>query len=138
MLKSKGKRLKQRLRRVNGAEKNTVQLKDVLDLSTYPEAYVRYAESHWEALTQYQPKPYEGEIVLFRAKKQGLSNFDHTLNWNVLAGDRVIVEVIPGTHEKMMQEPSVQIVAAKLGEFLNDAYDSNQIEPERELAIAAC
>jgi amino acid adenylation domain-containing protein len=137
MLKNKSKRLKQKIRSriapsVQGGPR--VELKDVIDLANYPEGYARYAETHWHALTQYHPKPYPGEVVLFRAKKQGLSNFNHTLGWDALVEDRVQVNVIPGTHESMLQEPNVQIVAAKLRHFLDAAQQRHPVG--RELVAA--
>ena len=104
-------------------------LNQVIDLSTYPEGYVTYAETHWNALTDYHPEPYAGEITLFRAKKQGLSNFNHTLGWDALAEERVNVTVIPGTHESMLQEPNVQIVATKLRALLEAS--ANRFRAER-------
>lgn len=124
LLKNKSRKLTQKFRKKMtpvAQESTPVALNQILDLSTYPEGYVTYAETHWEALTHYQPKPYPGEITLFRAKKQGLTNFNHTLSWDVLAGDRVNVTVVPGTHESMLQEPNVQTVAAKLRALLEAA-----------------
>jgi amino acid adenylation domain-containing protein len=128
MLKTKSRKLTERFRKkivpVQGSE--PVALSQILDLSTYPEGYVTYAETHWEALTHYYPQPYRGEITLFRAKKQGLSNFNHALSWDALAGERVNVTVVPGTHESMLQEPNVQIVAAKLRGLLEAARTKQQ------------
>jgi thioesterase domain-containing protein len=120
LLKSKGKRFTEKLKKkiAPAQESAPMALNQILDLSTYPEGYVSYAETHWNALTNYYPAPYAGEITLFRAKKQGLSNFNHTLGWDTLAADRVNVTVIPGTHESMLQEPNVQIVATKLRNLL--------------------
>ncbi|MGN6386753.1 MAG: hypothetical protein ACTHMT_10995, partial [Verrucomicrobiota bacterium] len=81
-------------------------------------------------------KPYSGEITLFRAKKQGLSNFNHTLSWDALVEDRVSVTVIPGTHESMLQEPNVQIIAAKLRALLDDAYAKYHCSNTTELAAS--
>jgi amino acid adenylation domain-containing protein len=123
-LKQKSRRLTQKFRNKIGQpaeSSSSVELKEIIDLSTYPEGYVKYAEAHWHALTEYHPAPYPGEIILFRAKKQGLSNFNHTLGWDALVEDRVQVSVIPGTHENMLQEPNVQIVAAKLRTLLDHA-----------------
>ena len=123
LLKTKGKRLTEKFKkRIAPTHEGTpVALNQILDLSTYPEGYVIYAETHWNALTHYHPQPYAGEITLFRAKKQGLSNFNHSLGWDALVGDRVNVTVVPGTHESMLQEPNVQIVAAKLRSLLEVA-----------------
>jgi amino acid adenylation domain-containing protein len=137
MLKNKSRRLKQKIRNrlaPPAPEGPKVELKDMIDLANYPEGYVKYAETHWHALTQYRPQPYPGEIVLFRAKKQGLTNFNHTLGWDALVDDRVQVNVIPGTHENMLQEPNVQIVAAKLRHLLDAAQQHPSIE--RELVAA--
>jgi thioesterase domain-containing protein/acyl carrier protein len=128
MLKTKSRKLTERFRKkiVPVQESEPVALSQILDLSTYPEGYVTYAETHWEALTHYYPQPYRGEITLFRAKKQGLSNFNHALSWDALAGERVNVTVVPGTHESMLQEPNVQIVAAKLRGLLEAARTKQQ------------
>jgi thioesterase domain-containing protein/acyl carrier protein len=133
-LRQKGRRLTQKLRRSVEQEPKKVELKDVIDLSHYPEGYVRYAETHWDALTQYHPRPCVGALHLFRARKQGLTNFSHTLGWDALAGDRVHVTVVPGTHESMLQEPNVQIVAARLRQLLHDAHGLKSAAPELELA----
>lgn len=132
MLKTKSKRLTQKLKkRIAPAQESTpVALNQILDLSTYPEGYVTYAETHWEALTHYHPQPYTGEITLFRAKKQGLSNFTHTLGWDTLAEEGVQVTVVPGTHESMLQEPNVQIVAAKLRALLDQSSQRNSTARE--------
>jgi thioesterase domain-containing protein len=118
-----------RKRVVPAEESAPVSLNQILDLSTYPEGYVTYAETHWEALTHYHPQPYSGEITLFRAKKQSLANFNHTLGWDALAGDRVHVTVVPGAHESMLQEPNVQIVASRLRTLLESACGERRVEP---------
>ena len=68
-LKHKGQRLTRKLKEkispAAGQEK-AVELKDVLDLTNYPKDYVKYAETHWQALTKYRPRQYPGEITLFR------------------------------------------------------------------------
>lgn len=135
-LRSKGRRLTQKLRRSIESEGRQLELKDVIDLANYPDGYVKFAETHWSALTNYHPRRYDGHLHLFRARKQGLTNFSHTLGWDALAGDRVHVTVIPGTHESMLQEPNVQIVSAKLRQLLNDAHGLSTAAPGLELAAA--
>ncbi len=140
MLKTKGKRLKQKIRsRIAPPAQDSpkTELKDMIDLANYPEGYVKYAETHWHALTEYRPRPYPGQLVLFRAKKQGLSHFNHSLGWDALVEDRVQINVIPGTHENMLQEPNVQIVAARLRHLLDAAHRQRARTVERELVDAA-
>ncbi len=96
-----------------------VDLRDMINMADYPKAYVRYAEAHWEALRQYQPQPYAGEIILFRARKQGLLSFDPNLGWKPFAAGGVRTFVVPGSHDNMLKDPLVQIVAEKLNACLS-------------------
>ncbi|MGV3772896.1 MAG: non-ribosomal peptide synthetase [Verrucomicrobiales bacterium] len=141
-LKQKGKKLKNRLKSKLGVhDENSGQeiaLKDMIDMTNYPKDYVKYAETHWQALTHYQPHQYPGYIHLFRAKKQSVSHFSHTLGWDSLVDDRLSVTVIPGNHDTMLQEPNVQILAAHLQEILAEAYQEQQTTTKsmRELVTA--
>ena len=83
-------------------------------MAEYPKDYIRYARAHWQALRSYRPRRYPGRITLFRARKQPLLTLDPTLGWDDLAEGGVAVNVIPGTHEKMLEEPNVHILAAEL------------------------
>jgi thioesterase domain-containing protein len=137
LLKQKSRRLTRKFaakKSTDSGEDKSTELKDVLDLSNYPKDYILYAQTHWQALTKYQPQPYPGEITLFRAKKQSLSNFNHTLCWDALVGDRVTVTVIPGTHESMLKEPNVQIIAAKIRALLDESHAQSHANSEPELA----
>ena len=131
-VRRKGQALKRKLAGkfgpASGEQEPKVELKDVLDLTNYPKDYVKYAETHWQALTRFHPKPYSGALHLFRARKQGLSHFSHTLGWESLVGDRVHVTVIPGTHENMLQEPNVQILANKLRGLLQESAMASEEE----------
>jgi len=100
-------------------------------MSDYPKDYIRYAQVHWQALQAYKPQPFSGHITLFRARKQPLLCLDPTLGWAALAQQGVAVNVIPGTHEKMLAEPNVQILAAELKLCLVEAQS-----PTAELAGA--
>lgn len=137
LLRQKGRRLKAKLQATMGNTKSRqdLALSEVMDLSNYPKDYLKYAETHWRALLQYRPRPYPGHIHLFRARKQGISNFAHTLGWDSLVGDRVIVNVIPGTHETMLQEPNVQVLAGILRSLLDQAQERRP-ESEGESALA--
>jgi thioesterase domain-containing protein len=90
-------------------------------MSKYPKDYVKYAETHWKALESYKPGPYTGPIHLFRARKQPLRSADPSLGWQTLAPGHVKITVIPGTHETMVQDPNVQVLAAKLQEAIQAA-----------------
>lgn len=123
MVKRKARKMRDKLshRNGNGAQQPPPALKDLIDMSKYPKDYVKYAETHWKALESYVPGPYGGTIHLFRARKQPLRITDPSLGWNIVAPGRVHVEVIPGTHETMVTEPHVQVLAEKVIETMRNA-----------------
>jgi thioesterase domain-containing protein/acyl carrier protein len=96
------------------------KLADFIDMTQYPKDYIPYAEAHWQALLAYSPRPYAGQVTLFRARKQRLLNLDPTSGWGDLAAS-VVVNVIPGTHENMLEEPHVHALASELKTCLIEA-----------------
>jgi aspartate racemase len=69
-------------------------------------------ESHYRAISTYQPKPYASNVLLLRAEAQPLlSTIDSAARWSSLAGDRLLVRTVPGSHEGMFQEPHVRQLA---------------------------
>ena len=59
--------------------------------------------------------------LLQRANVIGRHVFDPSLGWNIVAPGRVKVEVIPGTHETMVTEPHVHVLAQKVIETMREA-----------------
>jgi thioesterase domain-containing protein len=96
-------------------------LEDVIDMSHYPKGYKHYAETHWKALTEYWPKIYPGRVTLFQTTHSSAS-IRPELIWKNLSGGGLEVKRISGTHEKMLEEPSVQIVAAELKKSLESLH----------------
>lgn len=120
MVKRKARKVREKLVRRNGEAANQPPpaLNELIDMSKYPKDYVKYAETHWKALESYVPGPYNGTVHLFRARKQPLRVTDPSLGWNVVAPGRVSIAVIPGTHESMVTDPNVQILADKIQETI--------------------
>ncbi len=83
------------------------QLGEVLDLSSYPEQALRYAETHWQAYQTYRPSPYQGSLHLFVPKVQGLLWSNSIRAWRQLARGGVVVHEIPGNHNSMLTDPHV-------------------------------
>jgi amino acid adenylation domain-containing protein len=123
MVKRKARKMRDKLapRHADRAAHPPPALKDLIDMSKYPKDYVKYAETHWKALESYLPGPYGGAVHLFRARKQPLRITDPSLGWNIVAPGRVRIEVIPGTHETMVTEPHVQMLAQKVSEAIREA-----------------
>jgi thioesterase domain-containing protein/acyl carrier protein len=78
-------------------------------------------ETHERALERYRPRPYPGRFTLFRSRAQGLltSLHNHDLGMGRLSADGVDVEMIPGNHVTMMQEPFVRILTRGLRHALD-------------------
>ncbi|HEY6226590.1 MAG TPA: amino acid adenylation domain-containing protein, partial [Verrucomicrobiae bacterium] len=122
MVKRKARKVREKFARRNGEAANQPPpaLNELIDMSKYPKDYVKYAETHWKALESYIPGSYNGTIHLFRARKQPLRITDPSLGWNVVAPGHVKIEVIPGTHESMVTDPNVQILAKKIQETIRE------------------
>jgi thioesterase domain-containing protein len=122
MVKRKARKVREKFahRNGDGANQPPPALNELIDMSKYPKDYVKYAETHWKALESYIPGPYNGTVHLFRARKQPLRITDPSLGWNVVAPGRVHITVIPGTHESMVTDPNVQILADKIQETIRE------------------
>ena len=104
------------------ADAGGANLSEVMDLSHYPKDYLKYAEAHWQAMLRYAPQPYSGRITLFRSRKQPLMRFDPTLGWGDFSRGGLTVNIIPGTHEEMLEEPNVHVLATELKALLAEAH----------------
>jgi thioesterase domain-containing protein len=70
-------------------------------------------------MAHYIPRPYRGRIVIFMAEESGGWRFGKDrLKWRELARGGSVVHVIPGTHERMLHEPSVALVAERLRSYV--------------------
>jgi acyl transferase domain-containing protein/thioesterase domain-containing protein len=69
------------------------------------------------AAGEYRPRPYTGKITLFRAAR-GIASADDRfgadLGWERWTTQGVEVHEIPGTHEDLMTEPNVRVVAQEV------------------------
>ncbi len=70
------------------------------------------AEFRDYAFNSYQPQPYPGKAVLFRAMDE--SHFDTLAAWHDLVVGGVEIHDIPGDHLGILQEPHVKVLAEKL------------------------
>lgn len=77
---------------------------------------------HDKAGARYKPRPYHGNVVLFRARKQlsGLM-IDDWLGWKAVMQGNLDVREIPGHQENMLSEPNVSLIAKELSAHLRAA-----------------
>jgi thioesterase domain-containing protein len=81
--------------------------------------FERFRANH-HALYAYQPSPYSGEILLFRAAERMRHETDPTLGWGALAAGGLRIWDLPGDHYTLLRE-EVGALAARLQEVLGAA-----------------
>lgn len=97
------------------------------DLSHLPMHFILevLADEHGKSAAKYEPRPYDGDVVLFRAGKQlrGLLASER-LGWeNVLCGNTDICE-IPGHQQNLLHRPNVLRLAKELSSRLVAAQET--------------
>lgn len=108
----------------NQPDSNPEEHFDALDIIDYaselPDHRRQLITSHFQAVTNYIPQPYPGNVTLFRAKSRPLlRTFDPEISWQQLAPGRVDVRDVPGSHEGIFKEPHVHQLAGHLKICMN-------------------
>jgi amino acid adenylation domain-containing protein len=118
----------------NGAPDGLAEL--TVDLSLYSEEQRRLWDMHLRASDNYHPRPFPGSVVVFRTRFHPFfCSFDPSFGWNEFAGGGVKVEIVPGAHESILDEPYVQTTAAKLKKCLEQAHASGQDAASQPLRV---
>ncbi|HEY1376788.1 MAG TPA: thioesterase domain-containing protein, partial [Gemmataceae bacterium] len=93
------------------------------DLTRLPDSYRKLLEYHFQILLDYTPRPYPGRVTLLRARAQPLTRVQATdLGWSGLAGGVDVIDV-PGSHDTLLREPYVRVLADRLRACLQKAQD---------------
>ncbi|MEO8393984.1 MAG: alpha/beta fold hydrolase, partial [Chloroflexota bacterium] len=78
------------------------------------------SQANGKLTLSYQPKPYEGEAVLFSTQEmrlgKGRASFEQAWEKIVLGGVQVCD--VPGDHDTILHEPFVQVLAEKLSGYI--------------------
>jgi len=117
-------RLHRRLWRRAGTEALEVRVDRAIanrfdDKTDAPESLRPLMVAHLQAARAYKPQPYSGRLTLFRVQAQSLfRSYDPGLGWGRLAAGGVEVQIVPGMHNDMLEQPYVAELAAKLRECL--------------------
>ena len=91
------------------------------------------ADTWNEAFAAYDPTPYPGDAMLFRASTGFvLGNDVGRLNgWERLIVGNVEVNECPGDHSTMCEQPHVRVLARRLGSYLRRQVSDNKFrEPD--------
>ena len=87
----------------------------LVEEGTLPRALKRVKAANGIAERRYVPRPYNGRIHLFWCSELAVRAYQDTrLSWADIAGDGLETHVVPGNHMSMVEEPHVQVLAAKL------------------------
>jgi thioesterase domain-containing protein len=79
-------------------------------------------KANLQAMERYKPQRYTRRMTLLRASEELHRSFgDHTLGWGEVAAGPITIEIVPGSHYTMLTPPHVQVVAERLGRFLDAA-----------------
>ena len=86
-----------------------------------PEELKKVREGCYQAARNYEPRPYDGAAVLFRASEKGLSATNQESAWKRLAPAIEIYEV-SGHHGNIVDPPQVKLLAEEVEARLEAAY----------------
>jgi thioesterase domain-containing protein len=89
-----------------------------VELAELRRLFDRFRANH-EALYTYEPHPYNGGLVLFRAAERMRDEEEPDLGWNGLVAGGVRIFDVPGNHYTMLRE-EVGAVAERLQALLAD------------------
>ncbi|MGE0361764.1 MAG: amino acid adenylation domain-containing protein [Vicinamibacterales bacterium] len=77
-----------------------------------PEILRHVRQANLLAYHRYRPARYDGDVTLFFATERPQGD-DTTARWRELAGS-LIVHPVPGSHQTMLEEPNVRVLAREL------------------------
>jgi amino acid adenylation domain-containing protein/FkbH-like protein len=93
---------------------------NLVDLSSFPADQRKLWRTHIGALLDYHPKAYPGRVHLFRSPGHPmLCSFEADYGWGALALG-IDITIVPGVHEKILEEPCVRALAKQLKSRLNE------------------
>jgi len=93
----------------------------LLGLRTLPSSFKNAYDINHVAINRYKLRPYDGKLILFRAAEQDYSNGPRDLGWGEIFAQGVEIHDIPGDHERMFLEPSIDILATELHKAIQQA-----------------
>lgn len=75
-----------------------------------------------EASVAYDPRPYDGDVVLYRSKQQPPgAAVEETLGWDAVVRGKITVIELPGMHATMIAEPRVRYLVEAFRPVLEEA-----------------
>ncbi|MBW4682785.1 MAG: hypothetical protein KME19_22295 [Microcoleus vaginatus WJT46-NPBG5] len=101
--------------------KAALRLPDGFGLSELRQ-YHQLFKGHVQAMRNYIPQAYSGQVIFFRAGERDAFNPPNPeLGWINLAAGGLQIHEVPGNHITMHFPPHVQVIAEQLKAYLNEA-----------------
>ncbi len=93
----------------------------------------RFIEDNLNAQWNYNYEPYPGNMLVIKAEDDPFADFyvQAKMGWKHLALGSLTIEISPGAHLSMMEEPHVEVVADALERALSEAAASDS-SPDRQ------
>ena len=99
---------------------------ELVELSGCPSEQRPLWEAHIRALFTHRTQPYAGPVSLLRSQAHPFwSSFDPAYDWGEFVTQPVDVRIVSGTHEQILEEPHVRMLAQELGQALRKAQDDD-------------
>ncbi|MEM7355787.1 MAG: condensation domain-containing protein, partial [Acidobacteriota bacterium] len=110
------------------------EIEDVLDMRTLPQVYHHAAKQHFRAMRDWLPRPYDGDVHLFRTHD---ARFGEDFGWGPLVRGRLGIDRIEGRHIEVLREPYVQEVGRKLSRVLDNLDGLDDLDRTDDLSRAS-
>jgi thioesterase domain-containing protein len=80
-------------------------------------------DAFWQAQLRYKPEPFDGDILLFRARHASLRfvSAGPTLGWSDVVGGKIDVVDIDAWHDTVFEPPAIDVLAQVLAQRLTGA-----------------
>jgi len=83
-----------------------------------PDSMRKVRDINMAAALRYVVGPYDGRVVMFRAKDEASEGFPQDLGWRAYAHGGVQIVPLPGDHGQILAEPNLSCLAEHLERFL--------------------
>jgi thioesterase domain-containing protein len=88
--------------------------------------YFSTCKAHERALAAYRPTVYPGPVTLFRCRSKRCNNEkERAYGWDELAAGGVQIHAVPGSHQSMVTEPQVRVLARRLQACIDRALETS-------------
>jgi thioesterase domain-containing protein len=96
------------------------EIRQVFEVYTLPADVRVFCQANFRILWDYRPQIYPGTITLLRARSRPLfSPCQADRGWSRIAAGGLTTRVIPGTHDTILREPHVKVLAQELKDALS-------------------